>query len=71
LDIASAVDQDADLPPDLAGDLGKVAREFRCAYLGEGDPPPVDSLDPLVLAGLEPEGVAEYLVDGGLPQSIS
>jgi hypothetical protein len=68
LDVASAVDQDADLPADLPGDFGQVAGEFGCAYLCERDPPPVDSLNPRMLAGLETEGVAEYLVDRDIPR---
>ena len=67
LDVALTVDEDSGLPSDFPGDLREIACEFRGTYLGEGNPPPIDMLNSLVLTGLQPECVAEYLLYGSSP----
>jgi hypothetical protein len=51
-DVAPSVDEDSCLPSDFPGDLREIACKFRGTYLGEGNPPPIDMLDSLVLIGL-------------------
>ena len=70
LDISPPVDEDSGLPSDFPGDLGEIARKFRGAYLGKRDPSPIDTLDSLVLAGLQPKCVTEYLLYGGPPGNV-
>ena len=50
--------------------LPVIPCEFRGAYLGEGNSPPIDTLDSLVLIGLQPERVAEYLLYGASPEKL-
>ena len=48
-----AVENDADLPVQLPGALGEIARQFRTDQLAGGNPSPVDALERLQLTRLE------------------
>jgi hypothetical protein len=65
--VAPAIDQDSELPAYFPGDLRQIAGELRSTYFGEGNASPVDTLDSLVLIGLEPKGVTKYLLYGSSP----
>ena len=65
LDVAAAIDQDADLSPDLPADLGQLPRELLREQRIGGDAAPGEALEPANLAGLEAVRIAEDL-DGGL-----
>jgi hypothetical protein len=65
LDVAAAVDQHADLSPDLPADLGQLSRELLGQQLIGGHPAPEEALELANLAGLEAVRIAKYL-DGRL-----
>ena len=67
LDIAPAVDQDADLSPDLPADLRQLPGQLLCEQLIGRDAAPEEPIEPADLAGFEAVRVAEDLhvsVDG-------
>ena len=64
LDLAAPPDQDADLALDLARDLAQVRRQLGRRDLGGAEPPPVDALERVLLAGLEPGRIARDDVQG-------
>jgi len=64
LDLAPAVDQDADLPADVGGALGQEGGELGPHHLARGDLAPVDPLQHTDLAGLEPRGVSRHFLHG-------
>ena len=76
LDLAPAVDQDADLPFDLARDGPQEGRQLGRRHLRRLQPPPVDALQRMLLARLEPNDIAsdrlqEAEVSTPLPRTIS
>jgi hypothetical protein len=58
LDLAAAVDQDADLTLDLARDAPQEAGQLGRGDLRGLEPPPVDALQRMFLARLEPGDIA-------------
>ena len=65
LDVAAAIDQDADLPPDLPADLGQLPREFLRQQPIGGNAAPEEARELANLTGLEAVRPAEDL-DGRL-----
>ena len=65
LDVAAAIDQDADLSANLPADLGQPPREFLREQRIGGDAAPGEALEPANLAGFEAVRIAEDL-DGRL-----
>ena len=64
LDLAAPPDQDADLPLDLARDAAQVRRQLGRRDLRRTEPPPVNALQRVLLAGLEPRDIAADDVQG-------
>ncbi len=65
LDVAAAIDQNADLPPDLPADLGQLPREFLRQQPIGGNAAPEEARELANLTGLEAVRLAEDL-DGRL-----
>ena len=65
LDVAAAIDQDTDLPPDLPADLGQLPRELLRQQSVGGNAAPEEALELANLTGLEAVRPAEDL-DGRL-----
>ena len=65
LDVAAAIDQDTDLPPDLPADLGQLPRELLRQQSIGGNAAPEEALELANLTGLEAVRPAEDL-DGRL-----
>jgi hypothetical protein len=63
--VAPAVDQDTDLAPDVAADLGELTRELVGEDTVRWEAALVEALDGADLAGLQAVGVAKDL-DGEL-----
>lgn len=61
LDLATAVDEDANLPPDLAADLGQLPRKILRQEPVGGNAAPEEALELANLTGLEALRLAEDL----------
>jgi hypothetical protein len=70
LDVASSIDEDPDLAPDLPADLRQRASELVADEAVGGKAPPEQALELADLVGLQAAGVAEYL-DGYAPGDAS
>jgi hypothetical protein len=64
LDLAAPAHQDADLAFDLARQLAQVGRQLGRRDLGGTEPPPVDPLERVLLARLEPGRIPRDGVQG-------
>ncbi len=58
LDLAAPVDQDADLPLDLARDRAEIRRQLGRSHLRRFHAPAVNALQRMLLARLEPDDIA-------------
>jgi hypothetical protein len=66
LDFALAIDEHPHLAPDVSRDLGELAGELLGDEGSRREPSLVELLEPLALAGLEPDDVAFEPMNGSL-----
>jgi hypothetical protein len=70
LHAAPTVDDDADLAPDVAGELGQLQGDLLGYDAARLQVAPVEPLERVDVAGLESRGVAVYLAGNGVTSAV-